>query len=110
MSKPKPKPPPTYQAGLYKAESVKVRDTSLECCSYHSFSYIAIWKDVAESLGLPSLPDAVATALASDVEYRIHQVVEVYWHLMLPANLAELMRLLRLRKLLDSCAMPSAPR
>ncbi|KAF5319920.1 hypothetical protein D9611_011016 [Ephemerocybe angulata] len=32
-------------------------------------------KDLAESLNI-TLPDAVASALASDVEYRIHQVVE----------------------------------
>lgn len=34
-------------------------------------------EDVAESLGITNLPEAVASALASDVEYRIHQVVEV---------------------------------
>ena len=34
-------------------------------------------KDAAESLGIASLPDNIASALASDVEYRIHQVVEV---------------------------------
>ena len=34
-------------------------------------------QDVAESLGIAGLPDVVASALASDVEYRIHQVVEV---------------------------------
>lgn len=39
---------------------------------------------MAESLGITSLPDAVASALASDVEYRIHQVIEArsnthYW-------------------------------
>ncbi|KAG6371024.1 TATA box binding protein associated factor-domain-containing protein [Boletus reticuloceps] len=41
--------------GVYKADSVK---------------------DVAESLGIANLPDAVASALASDAEYRIHQVIE----------------------------------
>ena len=35
------------------------------------------FQDVAESLGIAGLPDVVASALASDVEYRIHQVVEV---------------------------------
>jgi len=34
-------------------------------------------QDIAESLNVTGLPDAVASALASDVEYRIHQVVEV---------------------------------
>ncbi|KZV71978.1 TAF-domain-containing protein [Peniophora sp. CONT] len=42
-------------SGLYKPETVK---------------------DIAESLGLSSIPETVAAALASDVEYRIHQVVE----------------------------------
>ncbi|KAF9223002.1 transcription initiation factor TFIID complex 60 kDa subunit [Gyrodon lividus] len=57
MSKPGPKPKSaqTHHAGVYKADSVK---------------------DVAESLGVTSLPDAVASTLASDVEYRIHQVIE----------------------------------
>lgn len=34
-------------------------------------------KDIAESVNVPTLPEAVASALASDVEYRIHQVVDV---------------------------------
>ncbi|KAH7885519.1 transcription initiation factor TFIID complex 60 kDa subunit [Phlebopus sp. FC_14] len=57
MSKPGPKPKatPAHHAGVYKADSVK---------------------DVAESLGITNLPDAVASALASDVEYRIQQVIE----------------------------------
>ncbi|KAJ6625517.1 transcription initiation factor TFIID complex 60 kDa subunit [Mycena sp. CBHHK59/15] len=53
---------PTAQTGVYKADSIK---------------------DVADSLNLPSISDAVASALASDVEYRIHQVIEVCdvdWH------------------------------
>ncbi|KAL1744982.1 TATA box binding protein associated factor-domain-containing protein [Schizophyllum fasciatum] len=41
--------------GIYKPESVK---------------------DVADSLNMPNLSDIVATALANDVEYRLHQVVE----------------------------------
>ncbi|KZT09194.1 TAF-domain-containing protein [Laetiporus sulphureus 93-53] len=35
-----------------------------------------IIKDVAESLNISNLSDTVSSALASDVEYRIHQVVE----------------------------------
>ncbi|CCL99734.1 uncharacterized protein FIBRA_01756 [Fibroporia radiculosa] len=35
-----------------------------------------IVRDVSESLNIASLSDLVASALASDVEYRIHQVVE----------------------------------
>ncbi|KAL5632606.1 hypothetical protein ACGC1H_005526 [Rhizoctonia solani] len=41
--------------GIYRADSVK---------------------DVADSLGITNLPDSVAAALASDVEYRLHQVIE----------------------------------
>ncbi|RDX53506.1 TAF-domain-containing protein [Lentinus brumalis] len=57
MSKPAPKakPAPAKVPGIYKLDSVR---------------------DVAESLNIPNLPDAVASALASDVEYRIQQVVE----------------------------------
>ncbi|KAH7096406.1 TAF-domain-containing protein [Auriculariales sp. MPI-PUGE-AT-0066] len=33
-------------------------------------------RDVAESIGLHTLPEGVAAALASDVEYRIHQIVQ----------------------------------
>ncbi|KAJ7446180.1 transcription initiation factor TFIID complex 60 kDa subunit [Mycena galericulata] len=51
MNKSRPAP----QTGVYKADSIK---------------------DVAESLNLPNISDAVASALASDVEYRIHQVIE----------------------------------
>ncbi|THV01229.1 TAF-domain-containing protein [Dendrothele bispora CBS 962.96] len=54
MNNVKRKPTTTTHTGVYKAESIK---------------------DVAESLGI-GISDPVATALASDVEYRIHQVVE----------------------------------
>jgi transcription initiation factor TFIID subunit 6 len=40
----------------------------------HCFNII---QDVAESLGLTNLSDVIASALASDVEYRIQQVIEV---------------------------------
>ncbi|KLO08552.1 TAF-domain-containing protein [Schizopora paradoxa] len=55
MSKSKGKAPQTQASGLYKPESIK---------------------DVAESLNITNLSDAIASALASDVEYRIHQVVD----------------------------------
>ncbi|CAE7184010.1 unnamed protein product [Rhizoctonia solani] len=42
--------------GIYRADSVK---------------------DVADSLGITNLPDTVAAALASDLEYRLHQVIEI---------------------------------
>lgn len=34
-------------------------------------------QDVADSLGINHLSDAIASALANDVEYRIHQVIDV---------------------------------
>ncbi|KAF7315557.1 Transcription initiation factor TFIID complex 60 kDa subunit [Mycena indigotica] len=46
---------PQAQTGVYRSESIK---------------------DVADSLNLPHISDAVASALASDVEYRLHQVIE----------------------------------
>ncbi|CDO69883.1 hypothetical protein BN946_scf184884.g42 [Trametes cinnabarina] len=57
MSKqaPKARNVPTKVPGIYKTDSVR---------------------DVAESLNITNLPDIVASALASDVEYRIQQVVE----------------------------------
>ncbi|KAI0372337.1 transcription initiation factor TFIID complex subunit [Pilatotrama ljubarskyi] len=57
MSKqaPKSRPVPTKVPGIYKTDAVR---------------------DVAESLNITNLPDIVASALASDVEYRISQVVE----------------------------------
>jgi hypothetical protein len=38
--------------------------------------YFILTQDVAEFLNI-NISDSVAVALASDVEYRIHQVVEV---------------------------------
>ncbi|KDQ62792.1 hypothetical protein JAAARDRAFT_30697 [Jaapia argillacea MUCL 33604] len=55
MSKPKARGTSTQLTGIYRADSIR---------------------DVAESLGITNLTDSVASALASDVEYRIHQVVE----------------------------------
>ncbi|KAJ8591935.1 TAF-domain-containing protein [Rhizopogon salebrosus TDB-379] len=55
MSKPKAKAAQTHQTGIYKSDSVR---------------------DVAESLGITNLSESVASSLASDVEYRIHQVIE----------------------------------
>ncbi|EJD50470.1 TAF-domain-containing protein [Auricularia subglabra TFB-10046 SS5] len=47
------KPPPPV--GIFKPEAIR---------------------DIAEAMGISTLPDGVASALASDVEYRIHQIVE----------------------------------
>ncbi|KAI0769094.1 transcription initiation factor TFIID complex subunit [Trametes elegans] len=57
MSKqaPKSRSVPTKVPGIYKTDSVR---------------------DAAEALSITNLPDVVASALASDVEYRIQQVVE----------------------------------
>ncbi|KAF9427229.1 hypothetical protein BGZ94_005288 [Podila epigama] len=33
-------------------------------------------KDIAESVGIPNLKDDVATSMAQDVEYRIHEIVQ----------------------------------
>ncbi|KIP02781.1 hypothetical protein PHLGIDRAFT_95578 [Phlebiopsis gigantea 11061_1 CR5-6] len=55
MNKQKTRAPSTQPTGLYKTESIR---------------------DVAESLNIPNISDGIASALASDVEYRIHQVVE----------------------------------
>ncbi|KAF9046804.1 TAF-domain-containing protein [Hymenopellis radicata] len=54
MNKVKSKGPQNQQAGAYKAESIK---------------------DVAEFLNI-TISDSVASSLASDVEYRLHQVIE----------------------------------
>lgn len=72
MSKPKPKAAQAQHAGIYKADAVKVVFIFVRS-TYSKYPP----KDVAESLGIANLPDAVSSALASDVEYRIHQVVEV---------------------------------
>ncbi|KAF9451129.1 TAF-domain-containing protein [Macrolepiota fuliginosa MF-IS2] len=54
MSKPKSRPSQSVQSGIYKPEAIK---------------------DTADSLGI-TISDTVTSALASDVEYRIHQVIE----------------------------------
>ena len=60
--------------GVYRVDSVKV--WSIRFAS--SLALIAVLlQDVADSLGITNLPDSVAAALASDVEYRLHQVIEV---------------------------------
>ena len=37
--------------------------------------FTRVLQEVAESIGINNLPDEIAEKLASDVEYRIHQVV-----------------------------------
>jgi transcription initiation factor TFIID subunit 6 len=71
-TKPKPTKASGSSGGLYKAESVKV---GCSFSSAHIFSQDS--QDAAEALGITNLPEPVASALASDVEYRIHQVIEV---------------------------------
>lgn len=36
-------------------------------------------QNAAESIGISKLDDRVAATLAGDVEFRIHQVIEVRW-------------------------------
>lgn len=68
---------PSQSAGLYKAESVKVR-LQQTFVHLHAFTETYVdYKDVAESLGITNLSESVASNLASDVEYRLHQVIEV---------------------------------
>ncbi|KAG5352412.1 Transcription initiation factor TFIID subunit 6 [Termitomyces sp. J132] len=55
MNKSKPRGPQTQHTGVYRIDAIK---------------------DAAESLSI-NISDVVASALASDVEYRIHQVIEV---------------------------------
>ncbi|KAG5723039.1 hypothetical protein E4T56_gene19840, partial [Termitomyces sp. T112] len=54
MNKSKPRGPQTQHTGVYRIDAIK---------------------DAAESLSI-NISDVVASALASDVEYRIHQVIE----------------------------------
>ncbi|KZO92649.1 TAF-domain-containing protein [Calocera viscosa TUFC12733] len=51
----KSKSRPAFASGVYQSDSVK---------------------DIADSLGITTLQEAIAGALASDVEYRINQVIE----------------------------------
>ena len=62
-------------------------------------------QDVAESLNISNLPDAVTSALASDVEYRIQQVVEVRAPILLLLRLPEHVR----RRPRGSCATQNGP-
>jgi hypothetical protein len=59
-------------AGVYKPEAIKVRIVTIS-----RVLLLILLQDVAESLGLTNLSDVIASALASDVEYRIQQVIEV---------------------------------
>ncbi|KZT60661.1 TAF-domain-containing protein [Calocera cornea HHB12733] len=54
-SAPQSKARPAFASGVYQSDSVK---------------------DVADSLGITSLSEPIASALASDVEYRLNQVLE----------------------------------
>jgi TATA box binding protein associated factor (TAF) len=62
-------------SGVWPSDSVKVRYSLQQPASVahapHAF------KDIAESLGIASLSDTVASALAADIEYRLHEVIEV---------------------------------
>lgn len=60
--------------GVYRVDSVKVWPFKF---APNLTSMVPLLQDVADSLGITNLPDSVAAALASDVEYRLHQVIEV---------------------------------
>lgn len=65
-------------------------------------------KDVAESLGMTNISDSVASNLASDVEYRLNQVIEVrnLCHVHALSSLVPEFRAIGLvRKPLGSCDM-----
>ena len=74
MSKqgPKDRAPAPQLTGIYKPDTIRV--SSLHAPPVDE-SYPS--QDIAESLNISNLSDAVASTLASDVEYRIRQVVEV---------------------------------
>jgi transcription initiation factor TFIID subunit 6 len=71
--KPKPRPTQGSQTGIYKVDSIKVGCILFQTYLVLKFTLI---KDIAESLNI-TLPETVASSLASDVEYRINQVIEV---------------------------------
>jgi hypothetical protein len=62
------------QTGSFKPDTIRVRFITI--ISFSQNSHLC-YQDVAESLGITNLSETVISALASDVEYRIHQVVEV---------------------------------
>lgn len=78
----KAKAAPTQVTGVFKTDSIRVCLLALNASLSFTIlcliiDFFGVSQDVAESLNITSLSDSVASALASDVEYRIHQVVEV---------------------------------
>ena len=77
------RPAPPQERTIFKPECVRVR---VQWTDHTSIDYLRVsllWfvlQEVAESIGINSLPDEIAEKLASDVEYRIHQVVQVCSH------------------------------
>ena len=74
--KPKPRPNQGSQTGIYKVDSIKV-EYLFQNDLVLTFT---LCKDIAESLNI-TLSDPVASSLASDVEYRINQVIEVCFNI-----------------------------
>ena len=70
--KPKARPGVSTQTGVYKVDSIKVSRTTIPA----NFLLTTYAKDIAESLNI-TIPENVASSLASDVEYRINQLIEV---------------------------------
>ena len=79
MSKPKVRAVQGAQTGVYKPEAIKVFSLSI----LFNFIYQLHSQDIADTFPI-TIPDPVASALASDVEYRIHQVIEVLLSLHFP--------------------------
>jgi hypothetical protein len=61
-------------SGVWPSDSVKVRVARCPAAIPCSWS---LFQDIAESLGISNLSDTVASALAADVEYRLHELIEV---------------------------------
>jgi len=70
--KPKARSGVSTQTGVYKVDSIKVSQVIIRA----NFLLTTYAKDIAESLNI-TIPDPVASSLASDVEYRINQLIEV---------------------------------
>jgi transcription initiation factor TFIID subunit 6 len=61
----------------HRQDCIRLIQSRCANCPFYKALFSNTVKDAAESLGITNLPDPVASALASDVEYRVHQVIEV---------------------------------
>ena len=100
MSKPKVRAVQGAQTGVYKPEAIKVFSLSILFNSIYQLHP----QDIADTFPI-TIPDPVASALASDVEYRIHQVIEVLLSLHFPITH---INFIYSRKQLASCVTADA--